>query len=64
MCVQIVNHVLLIIIMPCASTNVLFFLIQPGAIEISDSDRLLSFTESYTLGVGLIKGDLKITFVG
>ncbi|KAG7997478.1 hypothetical protein I3843_01G213100 [Carya illinoinensis] len=30
--------------------------LAPGTFEVSDADRLLSFTDSYRLGVGMIKG--------
>ncbi|KAL4625562.1 hypothetical protein ACB092_05G035400 [Castanea dentata] len=31
-------------------------LVAPGTFQISDAERLLSFTDSYRLGVGMIKG--------
>lgn len=35
----------------------LLFILQAGTAPISDADRLLSFTNSYMLGAGMIKGD-------
>ena len=40
------------------SNMTVFF--QPGIFEISDEDRLHSFSESYKLGINLIKGNDKI----
>lgn len=41
-----------------------FFFIQPGAFHVNDLDRILSFTDSHTIGVGMVRGNflLKILF--
>lgn len=43
-----------------------FFFIQPGAFHVNDLDRILSFTDSHTIGVGMVRGNflLKILLSG
>ena len=32
------------------------FVVQPGSFQVSDADRLLSFSDSYSLGIDLMRG--------
>lgn len=42
---------------------IIFYSLQSGTFQISDAERLLSFSDSYTLGLEMIKGDYQIFFL-